>query len=209
MIRTILLDFDGTLVDSLAVALQCGNRVAKEMGYPPLKDSAALRNKTGREILKGYGISIFRLPAFVLKVKTYMNKESAAVKVFPDWLPVLAALHGRVTLGVVTSNSPDLVKRVLARESVVIDFFVCNTSIFGKHRTLKKLVHDRRLAAGEVVYIGDEVRDIAAGKAAGIPVIAVTWGYNSKKALAAIEPLALLDSPRDLPALLDRLNGGS
>ena len=73
-----------------------------------------------------------------------------------------------------------------------------DTSIFGKHTTLKRLIKKYDLVKKEVIYIGDEIRDIEACKKAGIECIVVTWGYNSRKALQQQNPDYMIDRPADL-----------
>ncbi|MBK7733406.1 MAG: HAD hydrolase-like protein [Bacteroidales bacterium] len=43
-----------------------------------------------------------------------------------------------------------------------------------------------QLHAERIVYVGDETRDIEACQAAGIPVIAVSWGLNRRELLASL-----------------------
>ena len=52
------------------------------------------------------------------------------------------------------------------------------------------------------MYIGDELRDVKASQKAGIPIAAVTWGFNSRESLAASEPDFLFDQPVDFLRLL-------
>ena len=53
-----------------------------------------------------------------------------------------------------------------------------------------------------MLYIGDELRDVKASQKAGVPIAAVTWGFNSKESLAACSPDYLFDSPADFLRLL-------
>ena len=55
-----------------------------------------------------------------------------------------------------------------------------------------------KLSKSDVYFVGDEVRDIDAGKKTGIKTIAVSWGYNTKDALAKEHPDYLIDSPLEL-----------
>jgi pyrophosphatase PpaX len=52
--------------------------------------------------------------------------------------------------------------------------------------------------ATESVYIGDAVVDVLAAKAAGMAVIAVTWGAGERAALCAAGPLAVVDTMAEL-----------
>jgi len=53
-----------------------------------------------------------------------------------------------------------------------------------------------------VYFVGDEVRDIEAGKKAGINTIAVSWGYNTKAALDKEHPDYLIDFPLELENII-------
>jgi len=63
-----------------------------------------------------------------------------------------------------------------------------DNSYFGKHVGLQKIVINQRLDPNNVYYIGDETRDIAASKKAGIKSIAVTWGYAGDIPLSDAKP---------------------
>jgi N-acetyl-D-muramate 6-phosphate phosphatase len=52
------------------------------------------------------------------------------------------------------------------------------------------------LAPGQCVYLGDDQRDIKAARAAGMPTIAVKWGYGMD--LHTWEADAVLERPEDL-----------
>ena len=53
--------------------------------------------------------------------------------------------------------------------------FVTGTSrIFGKDRRIRKAIRDAGLDSNEVLYVGDEIRDIEAGRAAQVEVAVVT-----------------------------------
>jgi phosphoglycolate phosphatase len=54
----------------------------------------------------------------------------------------------------------------------------------------------------EVIYVGDEDRDIIAAKKAKIKNIAVSWGYNSKNKLRQLNPDFLVNSPKEMVSYL-------
>jgi phosphoglycolate phosphatase len=58
--------------------------------------------------------------------------------------------------------------------------------------------------AEEMLYVGDEIRDIKASKKAGIAIAAVTWGFNSAESLKAEAPEHVVSEP---PELLDLVPG--
>lgn len=54
----------------------------------------------------------------------------------------------------------------------------------------------------EVIYVGDETRDVEAAKKVGVKVIAVTWGINSEKILRKQNPDYLIVKPKELIEVL-------
>jgi phosphoglycolate phosphatase-like HAD superfamily hydrolase len=63
---------------------------------------------------------------------------------------------------------------------------------------MKKILKHEKLIPSSVLYIGDETRDIEAAKESGLRMAAVTWGYNSPEALAAMRPDHLITSPEEI-----------
>jgi phosphoglycolate phosphatase-like HAD superfamily hydrolase len=70
--------------------------------------------------------------------------------------------------------------------------------LLGKQRGLRRVLRQTALAAHDVLYIGDEVRDITAAQDVGLDVAAVTWGVNSRSLLAQHSPSQLIDRPEQL-----------
>ncbi len=64
----------------------------------------------------------------------------------------------------------------------------------------------RGLQASDCWYLGDDKRDIEAGRAAGMTTVAVTWGYEGEHELATWNADHVLHQPADLLALLDLLS---
>lgn len=58
------------------------------------------------------------------------------------------------------------------------------------------------LSIREILYVGDEVRDIDAAGSIGMDIAAVTWGFNSKAALVAAEPTYVIEHASELPGLV-------
>jgi phosphoglycolate phosphatase-like HAD superfamily hydrolase len=59
-------------------------------------------------------------------------------------------------------------------------------------------MQQNHLSAEEIVYVGDETRDIEASKKIHVKVIAVSWGFNSREALAKQKPEFLIHKPSEL-----------
>ena len=66
-------------------------------------------------------------------------------------------------------------------------------------------VYIYRNSMDEIIYVGDEMRDIEASKKVGIPVIAVSWGLNKREALESFKPDQMAHSPKDLPGCIEKI----
>jgi len=81
----------------------------------------------------------------------------------------------------------------------LFDFVYSGRSLLGKEKVIRKVIAREQLDPGRIVYVGDETRDIEACRAAGIPVIAVSWGLNRRELLASLLPDHIADRPEELP----------
>ncbi len=202
-VKVIIFDFDGTLADTLEVLRNIINRLAGEFGYKPASeaDLDRLQNLTSREIIKHSGIAIFKIPSLLRRVKGELNKEIHAVLPIKGIEEVLRELKQKgYRLGILTSNSRENVKIFLENYNLIdlFDYIYSGSTIFGKSKVMRGFLKREKLAPQEVIYVGDEVRDIEAAKKSQIGMIAVSWGFHSKQALAAQQPDCAIDEPRQL-----------
>ena len=106
-------------------------------------------------------------------------------------------------MGIVTSNGQKNVKVFVENNNLnIFDYIFCDTSIFGKEKVLKKFLEQYSIAKENVMYIGDEIRDIQACQNVGIKIISVAWGFNSKEGLSKSNPDFLVNSSAELLELL-------
>ena len=202
----VIFDFDGTIANTLDSIISIMNDLSDEFGFKKIKESDVeyLRGKKSREILKHLGISIFKLPFVIRKVRREINSHIALLSPSVDLLPVLKLLKANgCHVGIVTTNIEENVRKFLHANNLdFFDFFYTAKKVFGKDRTISKIIKEMNAEKSNVYFIGDEVRDIEAGKKAGIKTIGVSWGYNTKNALEKEHPDYLIDSPLELEKIL-------
>ncbi len=203
MSRTIIFDFDGTIADTLDSVVKIVNNHAEHFGYKKVtkNDIPYLQGKKPKEILSYLGISIFKLPLWITKIHSEINKEITNMKPTVNISPLLSELSGneQIHLGILTSNTQENVKQFLHKnELIFFDFIRTGKSVFGKSHMLNKIIKQRKANKDDVFYVCDEVRDIEAAKKSGIKSIAVTWGYNNKDALIKENADFLIDTPDEL-----------
>lgn len=203
--RLIVWDFDGTLADSLPVALRVFNRLAAELGHRPITDPVAARSMPTRRFLREHGVSFWRLPRLVRRFHAAAAEEADGLKLFAGLAGVLAEVRSRgVRLGVLSSNREDNIRRCLRANGAEDHFaFVLGyPRLFGKGKALRRILKAEKLAAGDALYVGDETRDIEAAKKAGVAVAAVTWGFQAEAVLRESDPDHVLTEPGQLLDLL-------
>lgn len=198
--RHIIFDFDGTLADSLPVAVALAQELAPGVDLSD-EELQKLRNMSARDIIKYSGIPYWRLLRLLLKGKKMLSQRLGDLKVFPGIPAVLRELHERgFQIAVVSSNTEQNIRTVLEREH--IDQYVSgvygNLGLFNKSRAFKTVLRDQKAQPDDAIYIGDEVRDIEAAKKGHIPIISVTWGYNGEEILKKYNPTYLVRTPAEL-----------
>ncbi|MEC4814762.1 MAG: HAD hydrolase-like protein, partial [Scytonema sp. PMC 1069.18] len=108
--KVIIFDFDGTIADTVDALVSIANRLAKEFGYVQItqEELALLKNLSSREIIKYSGISIFKIPFLVKKVKSELKNKIKELKPIPGIQEALITLNYEgYRLGIITSNSLD------------------------------------------------------------------------------------------------------
>lgn len=74
----------------------------------------------------------------------------------------------------------------------------CGTSLFGKKHKLKQILSATKTKPCNAIYIGDEVRDIEAGKSVKMKTGCVSWGYNTVECLKSYKPDFIFSTVEDI-----------
>ncbi|ODS64894.1 MAG: phosphoglycolate phosphatase [Arenimonas sp. SCN 70-307] len=185
----VLFDLDGTLVDSAPDLARAANRVLADHGRPPV-DYARLRavvSKGGRAMLAvsfpdfDEAAREALLPVFLRYYGEGLADESV---IFDGVDSLLAALDARgVRWGIVTNKPEGLARGVVegfgwrTRCAVLVggDTLATRKPDPG---TLLHACAQLGIAPGDALYVGDDLRDIEAARAAGMPSVAALWGYR-------------------------------
>ncbi len=201
--KVIVFDFDGTIADTYQAIVDITNDLSSEFGYQPMSDEELLllKNLSSKEIVRRTEISLFKIPFLVKRVQKELSYQITELSPIKGIESVLVELkQKKYSLGIVTSNVKENVVAFLQKNDLeyLFDFIYSGTHIFGKHRIINELVRKRNLNKTDVIYVGDETRDIRSARKSGIGVIAVGWGFNSQEILAEHEPDFLAVKPTEL-----------
>jgi phosphoglycolate phosphatase len=208
----VLFDFDGTLADTFDEALAILNRLAGEFGFRELLpgEIAGARDLSTKGLMKLLGIPRMKLPRIAARGTEEMSRTIDTIQPcegVPELVRGLWAAGHR--LGVLTSNSEENVLAFLGNHGLdVFEFVKSSSKLLGKGAVLRRLMRDEGLGPRQILFIGDETRDIEAAHETGVHMAAVTWGYNSRKALEACAPDHVFDTPGEVGGLLEGLRGG-
>ena len=200
--QLLLFDFDGTIADTFHHIVEISNRLAQEFSFNPIQPHEIdfLKNHTVEQTIEYLRVPKLKIPQILLRARDELHGSISDVEPIAELSQILHELKSLgFIMGIITTNSAKNVRSFLAQNNLDVFDFVSSTSkIFGKSRTLRRLVKHHNFEIAQAFYIGDEIRDIVAARKAGIAMVAVTWGFNSKQALQQHNPDYLADTPHQL-----------
>ena len=220
---TLVFDLDGTLVDTAPDLIAATNHVLAGLGRPQANDAllrpqvshgalAMIRAGIGAEATGWPEAALY--PLFDTFIAYYKANISALSRPFPGLIAALdraqAAGH---TLAVCTNKQESLARQLLADLALKHRFAaIAGRDTFAVYKPdpghLTGTIAQARGTPARSVMVGDSGVDVATAKAAGIPVIAVSFGY-SETAVASFDPDALIHHYDDFDAALARVRAAT
>lgn len=217
--RAIVFDLDGTLIDSAGDIADTLNTCLVDEGIAPFDEPTVVTMIGGgaRVLVERALVRIDRFDDVALLERLTANFTSryAALgagrsKPFPGAVELLAELTAcGLALGVCT-NKPEVVTRAVLDELDLARWF---GAVVGETRDRPRKPHPAMLLATleglsasplDAIMIGDSAADIGTARAAGVPVVAVSFGYTTTPP-AELGADLLIDRLADLPTALARL----
>lgn len=216
---TIVFDLDGTLVDSVPDLAGSLDSLMADKGLEAIGVAAARK-------LIGHGIPSLVRGALALRgvdwddgqgaadvrrfTAIYAQRVSRETRPYADVERTLSLLAREGWRMAVCTNKLELYARTIIRDLGLDAYFpvVAGPDTFGvgkpDPRHLLETAKAAGAAEGPVIFVGDSEVDITTAKAAGVPVVALSYGY-SKAPLGPLLPDALVDRFADIPAALNRI----
>jgi N-acetyl-D-muramate 6-phosphate phosphatase len=214
-VRAVLFDLDGTLIDSAPDLGAAADKMRVDRGLPslPLEEYRHMAGAGARGML---GIAFGMAPdhpdyeamreEFFANYERCMTQRTYAFEGIPE---LIAQLRARgLAWGVVTNKA----MRFTGPLTQGMDLFATAAAVVGGDSTPHSKPHPEplleaarrlQLQPGQCIYVGDDERDVVAGRAAGMGTVAATYGYLGGNAAAAPWGAdAHITSPLDLLALL-------
>jgi phosphoglycolate phosphatase len=207
-IQHVIFDFDGTIADSMDLAVELFNQAAHKYKFNFIKEEA-YEYLSGLSILekcKALNVSLAYIPRVGLEITRSYNRSISAIPIFDGMKEVILALkQSGYKLSIISSNASDNIKKFLINNDLdVFDYIYSANNLFGKDKTINSFIKKNNLKKEELVYIGDEFRDIVACNANHIKVIAVTWGgYDSLDMLKSANPDYIVNKPSEIIDIIE------
>ena len=209
--KAVLFDMDGTLLDTLADMVSAVNHILSVHGWP-LRTTEEVRAFVGngaRKLMERALPPDVTGDAFEALLEEYRQwyEAHACVKTapYPGVPAVLAALHRAGVRCAVVSNKPDGATRELAAR------FFPGLPAFGQRdgipaKPAPDMVYhalaELGVEASAAAYVGDSEVDVALARNAGLPLIAVSWGFRGREALEEAGAALVVD---DAATLLENM----
>lgn len=205
--RILVFDFDGTIANTLGETRRIFNEIAPEYGIRRVEEDElhALRHLSLKQLLEQLQISKWHVPVLIARGTGLMRAGIGDMPLIDGMGEVLRVMRENVDgFGILTSNVAENVDVFLRSHGLRdhFDFISSTSKLTGKAKHLKAIRKTFSLRQDEMLYVGDELRDVKAAQKAKIPIAAVTWGFNSRESLAAEKPDHLFDHPSDFLRLL-------
>lgn len=200
--NAIIFDFDGTIADSfdevLAFYKTQGGRDPQQM---TTEEKDRLRGLSMRDLALEVGIPAWKLIFVFFRGRQKMARRMNVISPFAGIADIVAQLHAEnYQLFIISSNSTRNINSFLVHHGLSGYFTKIYGSVgwFGKGKTLKRAMQKYNLKPETTVYVGDEVRDLIGAKIAGMPSVAVSWGFGSDEQLLKYNPTILVRNPAEL-----------
>ncbi|MED3836582.1 HAD hydrolase-like protein [Peribacillus frigoritolerans] len=209
MSKVILFNFNGTIVNTKSLAIDIFNEIAERRGYKKInnKDIHYLSTLSIRDRCKRLDVPIYQMPWVGLQIKQRYQQYIPNLKSVDGINEVIYELKQKgFRLGFLTTNSRVVTTQFLTNNSInVFDYTHYSFNPFSKAKDISSFLKSNGLYPNEVIYLGDELRDIKASKKNRLCFIATSWGYDSIELLNEGQADYIAQQPKDILNIVSRL----
>jgi phosphoglycolate phosphatase len=218
--QMILIDLDGTLIDSVPDLAYCVDEMMRHLDMPP-RGKDKVRNWVGNGVerlvrralidrLDGEPDEALYERAYPVFLELYAENTSKRSHLYPGVPEGLRYLkEAGFPLGCVTNKAVQFTEPLL-RDLGVAEYFsvtICGDTLPRKKPDPGPLLYAAgffKVAPQAALMIGDSVSDVKAARAAGFQIVCMSYGYNHGEDIRASHPDAVIDSLAEIRALLEK-----
>jgi phosphoglycolate phosphatase len=202
----VVFDWDGTLINSTATIARSIQQAAADLGLP-VPDYETASHVIGLGLHDALARAVPTLPPeriaeFSAHYRYHYLANEESLELFEGIRELLGWLNGSKTLAIATGKSTAGLTRALQATQLGPLFAATRcadqTSPKPHPAMLLELGNELGVDATRILMIGDTTHDLQMAIAAGAGAVGVTYGAHPRGQLAALNPLALVDSVADL-----------
>lgn len=211
--KCILLDLDGTILDSRGAYLEAAKTAFEAMGRKnvPSKTAMELPKRLEQDLpIDNLLAGLDREKFLQAYLKRFYKAAAEKTEPFPNVEETLGKLSAKAELALTTRRSvpAEDIFRVLEKFDLAKYFQKVITSLDTQNpkpdpEALIKCLQHLGAKADDCIVVGDSVVDIRAGKNAGIRTVAVLSGIFGRKELEREKPDLILKNISELPQFLE------
>jgi phosphoglycolate phosphatase len=206
--KLVIFDFDGTIADSFDEILKIFNELSEKYRHEKIESKAEIdeMKRTGaKQILEKFRLPFYKYAILLIETRKLLKSRMSKIRIFGGVADTVRYLKDNgFMIGILSSNREDNIRIFLKNNGIDIFDIIMRSSLFGKAGHLKKISGKYKIKVNDIIYVGDEVRDIISAKKAGVKIISVTWGFNSKDVLKNNAPDYLVDDISEIHEILIR-----
>ncbi len=214
----VLLDVDGTLVDSVPDLAYCVDEMMQQIDLPA-RGEAAVRDWVGNGVerlvrralvnqLQGEPDEALFQKAYPIFMSLYAENSCQrsylydGVREGMDWLK-----SQNIRLGCVTNKAAQFTLPILKKLAIHDEFesIVCGDTLTERKPHPLPLLHSAEVlgvAPENALMIGDSISDVKAARAAGFGIICMSYGYNHGADIRDSNPDVVIDSMAQLANII-------
>ncbi|EGV52331.1 phosphoglycolate phosphatase [Candidatus Endoriftia persephone str. Guaymas] len=217
--KMVLIDVDGTLVDSVPDLAWCVDEMMRQLGYPVWGEDR-VRDWVGNGVerlvrraligqLDGEPSDEAFEKAYPIFLALYAENTSKRSALYPGVREGLDYLKAKgYKLGCVTNKAAQFTLPLLKDLGIHDDFeiIISGDTLPKKKPDPMPLLHGAKyfgIDPAEAMMIGDSKSDVKAARAAGFQIICMSYGYNHGEDIRNYDPDAVVDSMAEVKGLLE------
>lgn len=215
----ILIDVDGTLVDSVPDLAFCVDEMMKQLDMP-VRGEASVRDWVGNGVerltrralinqLDGEPDDALFEKAYPIFLELYAENTSKRSMLYPGVREGLDYMRSAgYKMGCVTNKAEQFTLPLLGDLGIQSEFeiIICGDTLAEKKPHPLPLLHAAeffKVLPENATMLGDSVSDVKAARAAGFQIICMSYGYNHGVDIRDSKPDAVIDSMAELQGILD------
>lgn len=216
----ILIDVDGTLVDSVPDLAYCVDEMMRQLGRAPPGEQRVrdwVGNGVERLVRRALVGALDGEPdeadfhrAYPIFLKLYADNTSKRSVLYPGILEGIEMLRGAgYKLGCVTNKAAQFTEPLLKDLGIydVFSIVISGDTLPKKKPDPAPLLHAAAFFGCQpehALMVGDSVSDVKAARAAGFQIVCMSYGYNHGVDIRTAKPDAVIDSLVEILPLLER-----